>query len=84
LHLQGNYNLTSINSSLLLPTTVRVISFSACGFTTAGYTASEFWANGMHNAPSNDSSINFNNNADSVNGTNLKTILTNKGWNVIA
>jgi hypothetical protein len=50
--------------------------------TTAGYTASEPWANGMHNAPSGGN-IRFDFNPDSASGTNLETILTSKGWTVI-
>jgi hypothetical protein len=51
--------------------------------TTAGYTASETWANGMHTAP-NGGTIEIQFNPDSASGTNLETILTNKGWAVTA
>jgi hypothetical protein len=51
--------------------------------TTAGYVASETWANGMHTAPSG-SMIDLASNTDSASGTNLETILIAKGWTVNA
>jgi hypothetical protein len=50
--------------------------------TTAGYTASESWANNLHNAPSGGT-ISFSSNTDSATGTNLEAILTSKGWAVL-
>jgi hypothetical protein len=49
--------------------------------TTAGYIASEPWANTMTVIPGRGN-VYFNNNIDSVSGTNLETILIAKGWTV--
>jgi hypothetical protein len=51
--------------------------------TTAGYTASEPWAN---NQPSftNNCNIRFNNNINSVTGTNLASILLTKNATIFA
>ena len=49
--------------------------------TTAGYTASEPWANAMSTIP-NRGQIYLGSNINSINGTNLQTILISKGWNV--
>jgi hypothetical protein len=51
--------------------------------TTAGYSASESWANGMHTAPSGGT-IEIQSNTNSASGTNLETILVSKGWTVYA
>jgi len=49
--------------------------------TTAGYTASEPWTNAMSIIPNRDQ-IYLGSNINSINGTNLQTILISKGWNV--
>ena len=50
--------------------------------TTAGYTASEPWANAM--SIISNRSVYFYSNINSVSGTNLQTILSAKGWTVTA
>lgn len=76
-------NIVSFNPSIPLPETLQMLILSNNQMTTAGYTASETWANGMHDAPLGGV-IQFDGNVDSVGGTNLETILDNKGWNVVA
>ncbi len=76
------YNqIISFNPSIALPTSLQTLDLRNNQMTTAGYTASESWANGMHNAPSGGT-INLSSNLDSASGTNLETILTSKGWTV--
>jgi len=66
-----------------LPITTQAILLNDNQMTTAGYTASETWATGLHIAPIGGN-ISFANNIDSVSGTNLETILLGKGWIVTA
>jgi Leucine-rich repeat (LRR) protein len=75
--------IATFNPTISLPTTLTNLDLSTNLMTTAGYTASESWANGMHAAPSGGV-IDLSSNTDSASGTNLETILTNKGWTVIA
>lgn len=82
LYLSEN-QLTDFNPSLPLPESLSELFLDNNEMTTAGYTASETWANGMHDAPV-ENRISFNGNLDSVAGTNLETILVGKGWDVIA
>jgi hypothetical protein len=70
---------TNFNPIIPLPTSLIDLRLDTNQMTTAGYTASEPWANGMHNAPSGGN-INLSNNTDSASGTNLEAILTSKGW----
>jgi hypothetical protein len=77
----SNNQIESFNPTLNLPNTLTDLSLHSNLMTTAGYVASETWANGMHTAPSG-SMIDLASNTDSVSGTNLETILTNKGWTV--
>jgi hypothetical protein len=71
------------NPSLALPIGLSSLGLSDNQMTTAGYTGSEPWANAMTVIPSRGG-IYFNDNIDSVSGTNLETILIAKGWTVIA
>jgi hypothetical protein len=49
--------------------------------TTVGYTTSEPWANAMSVIPVRGN-IYIDGNVNSISGTNLETILTEKGWYV--
>jgi hypothetical protein len=80
LSLEAN-QIVTFNPTLALPTSLIELKLKNNQMTTVGYTTSEPWANGMHNAPSGGF-ITFFNNTNSVSGTNLETILTNKGWTV--
>jgi hypothetical protein len=80
LELNGN-PIVTFNPTLPLPSNLQFLILNGNQMTTAGYTASEPWANGMHTAPSGGT-IGFIGNIDSASGTNLETILTNKGWTV--
>jgi hypothetical protein len=71
--------IVAFNPSVALPITLNFLALSQNQMTLNGYTESEPWANGMHTAPSGGF-INFNNNTDSVSGTNLESILIAKGW----
>jgi hypothetical protein len=74
-------NLINIfNPTLPLPNGLGYLALGNNQMTLAGYTASESWANAMSIMLGRD--IYFNGNIDSVSGTNLKTILISKGWNV--
>jgi hypothetical protein len=68
---------------LKLPSNVDYLNFSENEFTTIGYAASEVWANLMYIAPV-PGTIYFENNTNSVSGTNLESILIGKGWTVVA
>ena len=80
LDLSNNQNI-QFNPSLSLPTSLVTLSLSSNQMTTSGYTSSETWANGIHNAPSGGI-IDLSANVDSASGTNLETILIAKGWTV--
>lgn len=69
--------LTSFNPSLSLPTSLQELYLGENGINTVGYTNSETWATSQ---PSFTSSCNiyFNNNINSIVGTNLQTILLTK------
>ena len=77
----SNNQIESFNPTLNLPNTLTDLSLHSNLMTTAGYVASETWANGMHTAPSG-SMIDLASNTDSASGTNLETILIAKGWTV--
>jgi len=79
----SNNSIVTFNPSIPLPESLSGLNLSNNEMTTAGYAASEPWANGMHDAPV-ENGIEFWGNLDSVAGTNLETILVGKGWNVIA
>ena len=74
--------IVTFNPTILLPSGLRTLWLSNNQMTTAGYTGSEPWANTMSVVPGRGS-VFFNNNPNSVSGTNLRTILIAKGWSVI-
>jgi Leucine-rich repeat (LRR) protein len=82
LSLQRNQIVTFF-PSLPLPTSLENLELNFNVMTTAGYTASEPWAN---NQPSftNNCNIRFNNNINSVTGTNLESILLTKNATIFA
>jgi Leucine-rich repeat (LRR) protein len=73
--------IVTFNPTIALPSSLQVLGLGDNQMTTAGYTASESWANNLHNAPSGGT-ISFSSNTDSATGTNLETILIAKGWTV--
>jgi Leucine-rich repeat (LRR) protein len=80
LNLDNNL-LTDFNPTTLFPTTSLMdLRLKNNLITTAGYVASEPWANSLS---AGMSAIQFAGNVDSVAGTNLESILTGKGYNVI-
>lgn len=81
LDLTGN-QIVTFNPTIALPNSLNYLGLGQNPMTTAGYTASEPWANAMTNIPYRGT-IGMSNNSDSVSGTNLQTILLSKGWNVI-
>tara|TARA_R110000868_G_scaffold62827_1_gene189735 strand:+ start:51 stop:566 length:516 start_codon:yes stop_codon:yes gene_type:complete len=77
-----SYNqIVSFNPSVPLPNSLEVLFININQMTTAGYTASEPWANAMSIIPSRGNILSTSN-VDSMLGTNLETILTAKGWTV--
>jgi hypothetical protein len=80
LYLSDN-QIIEFNPSIALPSSLEILDLRSNQMTTSGYTASEPWANGIHTAPSGGI-IDLSANVDSASGTNLETILTNKGWTV--
>lgn len=77
------YNqIVSFNPSIALPESLVVLELSNNQMTTAGYIASEPWANSQ---PSflNECNIFFNANLDSVAGTDLENILLTKNVNIL-
>ena len=71
--------IVSFSPIVALPTTLIRLFLTENQMTTAGYTASEPWASGMHTAPSGGE-ITLHTNTNSASGTNLQSILTSKGW----
>ncbi len=80
LYLEYN-QIVIFNPTLPLPDSLTNLQFDYNLMTTAGYTASEPWANAMSVIPGRGE-IRFNNNINSASGTNLETVLTAKGWTV--
>lgn len=78
----GDNQIVIFNPTLPLPDSLLDLNVYGNQMTTAGYTASEPWANAMSTIPGRGN-IYFQNNNDSVSGTNLETILIAKGWNVV-
>ena len=80
--LLANNQIVTFNPSLTLPTTLYSLTLNDNQMTTAGYTTSESWAN---NQPSfnNPCQIRFNNNINSVAGTNLESILLTKNATIL-
>jgi Leucine-rich repeat (LRR) protein len=74
-------NIVIFNPTIPLPTELNALRISDNQMTTAGYTASEPWANAMSVIP-NRGGIYAINNLDPMLGTNLRTILIAKGWDV--
>jgi len=66
------------NPTIPLPNSLQYLRLGS-QMTNAGYTASEPWANAMSTIPSRGT-IWFTENIDSIEGTNLQTILESKGW----
>jgi hypothetical protein len=64
-----------------LPQNLEDIFFDNNNFTLASYASMESWADNLHEGLSGNI-ISFTGNTDSVSGTNLESILINKGWNV--
>jgi Leucine-rich repeat (LRR) protein len=77
----GANQIVTFNPSIALPSSLQALGLSGNQMTTAGYTASEPWANGMHTAPSGGE-INLQGNLNSASGTNLESILIAKGWSL--
>jgi len=70
---------TSFDSNIVLPSTMTNLFLNLNQITTAGYAQSENWANLQ---PNDNAFISFTGNPDSPVGTNFKTILNSKGYNV--
>jgi hypothetical protein len=82
LQLESN-QIVTFDPSLLLPNSLQLLNLGNNQITTSGYIASESWANAMSVIPGRGD-VYFNDNIDSVSGTNLETILIAKGWTVNA
>lgn len=68
---------------LPIPSGLVSLNLAENQFRTIGYTASENWADSA--AVNVNTTVYFDGNIDSVNGTNLETILsTQKGWSVVS
>jgi hypothetical protein len=78
----SNNKIVTFNPSIALPNSLQILYLGDNQMTTAGYTASEPWANGMHTAPSGVTNLELQFNPDSASGTNLEAILISKGWAV--
>lgn len=76
----GTCSLSTLNTGLILPTSLNNISFTENDFTTASYEGLEGWANMQ---PDGTATINFESNINSPSGTDFATILTSKGYNLI-
>jgi len=79
----GFNQIVTFNPSIALPNSLAFLSLEYNQMTTAGYTASEPWANAMSVIPARGV-ISFTGNINSVSGTTLETILISKGWTVNA
>lgn len=76
-------NLEFFSPDLELPISLTSLNFEENSFRSAGYMASENWANKVQ--VNSNAHIYFTNNIDNVGGTNLQNILVNfKLWNVIS
>ena len=77
-----SYNqIVNFNPVNALPSGLEYLGLDGNQMTTAGYTASEPWANAMSVIPGRGN-IYISGNVNSASGTNLETILTAKGWTV--
>lgn len=77
----GSNQIVNFDPTIALPDNLSMLDLSNNQMTTAGYTGSEPWANAMSVIPGRGA-IYFNDNVNSISGTNLETILIAKGWNV--
>lgn len=75
-------NIVIFNPTHPLPTSLNGLSLASNQMTTAGYTASEPWANAQP-AFSSTCNINMLGNVNSVSGTPLRAILVTKNCNVV-
>ena len=80
--LLDNNQIAAFNPTLPLPIGLTTLDFYGNQMTTAGYAASESWANLQPSFTSN-CNISFSGNSNSVSGTNLKTILISKNATVL-
>jgi Leucine-rich repeat (LRR) protein len=74
-----NNQIVNFNPTIALPSGLQELGLGDNQMTTAGYTASEPWANSMSVIPSRGGIYMFNN-IDSVAGTDLETILIAKHY----
>jgi hypothetical protein len=81
LFLQSN-QIVIFNPSNELPISLTELDLSSNQMTTAGYTASEPWANTQTSFTSGNT-VNFASNINSITGTNLETILLTKNCTII-
>ena len=79
----GQNLLTEFNLTIPLPESLMNLILYNNQMTTAGYIASEPWANAMNVIPGRGDILIYNN-INSASGTNLETILISKGWSVTA
>ena len=82
LRLDSN-DIVTFNPSIILPTSLINLNLSSNQMTTAGYTASEPWANAQ-TAFSSTCTTFFPGNPNSITGTNLETILLTKNCTIIS
>jgi hypothetical protein len=82
LYLSGN-QIVNFNPTNALPAVLVVLSLTSNQMTTAGYTASESWANAQPNFI-NLCAILIGDNTDSITGTNLEAILISKNCQINA
>jgi hypothetical protein len=78
-----NNKIVTFNPSIALPISLEYLSLGTNQMTTASYTTSETWANAQPSF-TNGCQVSLALNINSVNGTNLKTILESKNCTVIA
>ena len=72
-----NNLIVTFNPTIPLPNTLTTLYLTSNRMTLSGYTASEVWANSQP-AFTNPCNVRFNNNTDSISGTNLEAILLTK------
>ena len=74
--------IVDFNPSIALPVSLQFLFLSSNQMTTAGYTASEPWANTQPSF-AGTCNVNLTGNVNSVTGTNLETILLTKNCTII-
>ena len=82
LELGGNQIIT-FNPTIALPNSLLYLKLNNNKFTNVGYSASEPWANAMI-VILNRGTIYFQDNTNTINATNLKSILISKGWTILS